>query len=234
MNLSLREAKDLAIAIGKEAKDLAVEVGVAPPFPFLAAVKAAVGPAVKLVAQNCSAQPSGAFTGEVSVSMLADVGCDYVLVGHSERRQLFNETDEAVNRKVLAVREAGLSVILAVGETLQEREAETTRTVVERQLELGLRGLSNLEGIVVAYEPVWAIGTGKTATPEQAQEVHGWLREKLASRFGTAAQGARIQYGGSMKPANAAELLQKPDIDGGLVGGASLQAESFLSICRAG
>lgn len=214
-----------------------VEIGVAPTFTALQAVKKRIeGSRIRLVAQNCHFEPHGAFTGEISVEMLKDVGCDYVLVGHSERRQLFGETDEGVRAKVEAILGGGLKAIVAIGETLGQRDAGETRSVVEGQLDAALRGLDaeQLQHVVVAYEPVWAIGTGRTATPEQAQEVHRWLRDRLESTFGAAvADGLRIQYGGSMKPGNAVELLAQPDIDGGLIGGAALDAEAFAAICTA-
>lgn len=214
-----------------------VEVGVAPPFTALAAVKRRLdGTAVRLVAQNCHPGGKGAFTGEVSIPMLVDVGCDQVLIGHSERRQLFHETNEGVRAKVEAALEGGLGVIVALGETLDERDEGRTRAVVLGQLDAALSGLDAgaLGRVVVAYEPVWAIGTGRTATPDQAQEVHGWIRARLRETHGdSAAEGVRIQYGGSMKPDNAAELMARPDIDGGLVGGAALSGESFAAICRA-
>lgn len=239
MHNTLGEAKALIEALLPKIESLGeVEIGVAPTFTALAAVKELVkGTRIKLAAQNCHFEPKGAFTGEISVGMLADVGCDYVLVGHSERRQLFGETDEGVNAKVKAILGADMSVILAIGETLEEREAGDTMKIVKGQLDAGLSGLdaAALTKVVVAYEPVWAIGTGKTATPEQAQEVHAGLRARLEETFGAdAAAAMRIQYGGSMKPGNAAELLAQPDIDGGLIGGAALKAEDFAQICAAG
>lgn len=217
--------------------DARIEVGVAPPFTALHPVAERLkGTPIRLVAQDCHAEPKGAFTGEVSVGMLKEVGCDYVLVGHSERRQLFGETDEGVKAKVRAVLDGGLSTIVALGETLQEREAGQTLDVVQRQLDTALDGLSDeqMARVVVAYEPVWAIGTGKTATPLQAQGVHSALRARVGSRFGAAiADQLRIQYGGSVKPGNAVELCRQPDIDGGLIGGASLKADDFLAICSA-
>ncbi|MEO1228075.1 MAG: triose-phosphate isomerase [Myxococcota bacterium] len=213
-----------------------VEVGIAPPFTALHAVRTRIGEApLRVTAQNAHFEAQGAFTGEISMSMLREVGCDYVLLGHSERRQLFGETDEGVARKVGAALDSGLSVILALGETLDQREAGDTLAVVERQLDAGLKGLSAaaLERVVVAYEPVWAIGTGRTATPEQAQEVHAALRSGVSKAFGAeAAGGVRIQYGGSVKPGNAADLFAQPDIDGGLIGGASLKVDDFSAVCE--
>lgn len=238
MNETVGEASALLDALIPKIQGLeGVEVGVAPPFTALYAVKKRIeGTKVQLSAQNCHFEKKGAFTGEVSVAMLKDVGCDYVLIGHSERRQMFGETDEGVNKKVHAALEGGLSVIMALGETLEEREANQTLSVVERQLDAGLAGLDadGLSRVVLAYEPVWAIGTGRTATPDQAQEVHAALRARVGATFGEgAAAQLRIQYGGSMKPDNAAELLARPDIDGGLIGGASLKADDFAAICSA-
>ena len=214
-----------------------VEIAVAPPFTALHPVaKAVEGSNIKLAAQNCHWEAKGAFTGEIAPEMAKEVGCAYVIVGHSERRQFFGETDETVNRRVKAVFKAGIKPIMCVGETLAERDAGKTLSVVERQVNGGLAGLSGEEAksIVVAYEPVWAIGTGKVATTAQAQEVHASIRKLLASAFGPAiAAGIRIQYGGSVKPDNAAELLAQPDIDGALVGGASLKADDFAKIIRA-
>ena len=212
-----------------------VEIALAPPATALHALaRALVGSAVALAAQNVSAEPEGAFTGEVSAAMLAELGCRYVIVGHSERRHLYGEDDAWVARKARAVLGAGLCPIVCLGERLEEREAGRTLAVCEAQLEGSLAGLEAGEAgrIVLAYEPVWAIGTGRTATPEIAQEVHGFLRGWLVERFGAAGEAVRIQYGGSVKPDNAAALLAQPDIDGGLVGGASLDPGSFASICR--
>ncbi len=212
-----------------------VEVGIAPAFTALFAVKRRIeGTRLRLCAQNVNAEARGAFTGEISVEMLKDVGCDYVLVGHSERRQLFGETDEGVRRKVDAVLDGGLRVIVAIGETLEERKSGATLEVVARQLDAAIGGVpaDRFVDVVLAYEPVWAIGTGLTATPEQAQEVHAALRSRLLQRH-EAAGDVRIQYGGSMKAENAAELLRQPDIDGGLIGGASLDPVAFSAICAA-
>jgi len=181
------------------------------------------------------AEPLGAFTGEISGSMLLDVGCRYVLVGHSERRQLYGESDALVARKFLATQSQGLTPVLCVGETLEERESGRTTQVVERQLEavLSVSGVAALGNAVIAYEPVWAIGTGRTASPEQAQEVHALIRAKVAALDATIAGSVRILYGGSVKASNARELFAMADIDGGLVGGASLMAEEFAQICAA-
>jgi triosephosphate isomerase len=190
---------------------------------------------VLLGAQSVCAEPLGAFTGEISAAMLKDVGCRYVIVGHSERRALYKEDDALVARKFLAVHGQGLVPILCVGETLDERERGATTQVVSRQLDavLDLAGVAALDAAVVAYEPVWAIGTGKNATPEQAQEVHAHIRSVVAARDAKIAARLRILYGGSVKASNAREIFAMPDVDGGLVGGASLKADEFLKICAA-
>jgi triosephosphate isomerase (TIM) len=214
-----------------------VEVAVCPPFPYLALVaKALQGSRVALGAQNCYHEKEGAFTGEVSPQMLLDVGCTYVILGHSERRQKLGETDALINRKLQAALAAGLRVILCIGETLQEREANRTEAVLETQLTGSLAGIDagQLARVVLAYEPVWAIGTGKNATPQQAQDAHAYIRRRVGQMCGeAAAQQLIIQYGGSVKPDNAGSLLQQNDVDGALVGGASLQAEQFLAIVKA-
>jgi triosephosphate isomerase len=213
-----------------------IDAAVCVPFPYLAQVQAALaGSSIAWGAQNLSEQTKGAFTGEVSASMLLDFGCRYVIVGHSERRSLYGEHDEVVAKKYVAAQAAGLVPILCVGESLQEREAGVTETVVARQLDavIAAAGIASLAKAVVAYEPVWAIGTGKTASPEQAQAVHAFIRGKIAALDAAVAEGLVIQYGGSVKAANAAELMAQPDIDGGLIGGASLIAEEFIAICRA-
>jgi triosephosphate isomerase len=213
-----------------------VTVAVCPPFPYLSRVGEVLrGSPVALGAQNLYPEKEGAFTGEVSPTMLVDVGCRYVIVGHSERRHKLGETDAFINRKVHAGLAAGLEVILCVGETLQEREDDRTEAVLQMQLTGGLAGVSGdaLARVVIAYEPVWAIGTGRHATPEQAQEAHTLLRSEVAQRYGDqAAQALVVQYGGSAKPENIAPLLKQPDVDGALVGGASLQADLFLAIVR--
>lgn len=213
-----------------------VEVAVFPPYVFLSQAQSLLRhSAIKLGAQNVYAQNEGAYTGEVSAKMLKECACDYVLVGHSERREIFKETDQECLQKVLAAQEQGIKPILCVGETLTEREQNQTFAVIERQLAVVFAEQKvNSSEIVVAYEPVWAIGTGKTATPELAQAVHAFIREKLVMCLGNvAAQKMRILYGGSVKPDNAAGLLSQPDIDGALVGGASLSVESFMQICQA-
>ena len=211
-----------------------VQVGIAPPFTALHPVKAALqGSPIQLYAQNCHFEKQGAFTGEVSASMLAEAGCDGVILGHSERRQFFGETDEGVNKKLRSVLEAQLQAIVCVGETLAEREANRTWEVVSRQVRGALAGIAaeQVGKLTLAYEPVWAIGTGKVASTAQAQEVHGQIRGLIRELAGPqAAESIRIQYGGSVKPENAAELLSQPDIDGALVGGASLKAEDFARI----
>jgi triosephosphate isomerase len=216
--------------------DRACDVMVCPPYVYLAEAFATLaGSGVLLGAQDAAAEASGAFTGEVSASMLREVGCTHSIVGHSERRSLFGDTDEVVARKFQAVRTAGLHPILCVGETLQEREAGVTQQVVARQLGAVLDRvpIQELESSIVAYEPVWAIGTGRTATPEQAQAVHASIRGIVAARDARIAAGLRILYGGSVKGSNARSLFAMPDIDGGLVGGASLDAMDFLLICNA-
>ncbi len=209
---------------------------VCPPFVLIPlATKELAGTAAVWGGQNLDTHKSGAYTGEVSGPMLKDFGCVYVIVGHSERRALFGETDQVVAEKFRAAQEAGLTPILCVGELLAEREANQTEAVVARQLDavLNLVGVAALANSVIAYEPVWAIGTGKTASPQQAQEVHHFIRARLAAKDAKVADGLRILYGGSMKGSNAKELISQPDIDGGLIGGASLNAEEFLAICRA-
>lgn len=193
------------------------------------------GSGILLGAQNCSTEESGAYTGEVSAAMLNDVGCRYVIVGHSERRALYGESDSVVARKFLAAQKAGLIPVLCVGETLEEREQGVTNAVISRQLStvLDLSGVEAFANAVVAYEPVWAIGTGKTASPEQAQEIHAFIRGLIGERDATIADSIQLLYGGSMKASNAAQLLGMPDVDGGLVGGASLQADEFIKIFEA-
>ena len=213
-----------------------VECAVCVPFPYLAeaAVQLARTP-VACGAQNVSEHAEGAYTGEVSAAMLAEFDCRYVIVGHSERRQLFGESDAQVAAKFTAAQAAGMAPILCVGETLEERDSGNTEATVARQLDAVLDkvGAAALSKSVLAYEPVWAIGTGRNATPEQAQAVHGFLRERVAGRDKGVAEELRVLYGGSVKPANAAAIVAMPDVDGGLIGGASLVAEDFLAILRA-
>lgn len=235
MNTDLAEAVRLASGVARAADgDESVAVAICPPFVSLeAAAEVTRDTSVRLGAQHMHDEENGAFTGEISAPMLASVGCHYVILGHSERRQLFGETDEGVNRKVHAALRHGLVPIVCVGETLDERKAGDEETVVGRQLDAGLDGVTvdAADGIVIAYEPVWAIGTGETATPEQAQAMHGFIRRRLAD-LGLP-EGTDILYGGSVKPHNAAELFAQPDIDGGLIGGASLDADSFSAIVTA-
>lgn len=211
-----------------------VEMVLCPPFTALAAVaRRLAGSGIELGAQNMHWAPEGAYTGEIAPGMLREIGCKYVILGHSERRQYFGETDELVHKKVRAALEHGLAPIVCVGERLEERESGQTEAVVRRQVEGALAGLApqQVAGLVVAYEPVWAIGTGKTATPEDADSVHAYCRQVLASLYGEAeAKKMCIQYGGSVKADNAAALMAKPNIDGALVGGASLKVESFAPI----
>ena len=237
MNKTPAEGAALIAGIRKELADGAVpvEVVVCPPFTGLeAAARALAGSKIRLGSQNMSAEAPGAYTGEVCAEMLKELGVRYVILGHSERRALFGETDSLVNKKTRAALAAGLTPIVCVGETLAEREANKTEKVVTTQVRESLSGLgADLKKVVVAYEPVWAIGTGKTASPAQAQEVHALIRRVLAVMSdGLTATAIRIQYGGSMKPDNAKELMGQPDIDGGLIGGASLKADAFAAIVR--
>ncbi|MBK7417161.1 MAG: triose-phosphate isomerase [Dechloromonas sp.] len=216
--------------------DVACEVAVCVPYPYLAQAQSMVeGSVIGLGAQNLSEHVSGAFTGEVSASMLKEFGCRYVLVGHSERRAQYGESDAVVAAKFAAAQAVGIVPVLCVGESLAERQSGLTAQVVSRQLSavLDLLGVAALESSVVAYEPVWAIGTGMTATPGQAQEVHFAIRSQVAVQNAVIAGGLRILYGGSVKPQNAKELFAQADIDGGLIGGAALVADDFLAICRA-
>jgi triosephosphate isomerase len=237
MYTNAARARDLAGEVaGKLGSEKRVAVAVFPPFPYLPAVAETLrGTVVMLGAQNCYCEKEGAFTGEVSPWMVADAGCQWVIVGHSERRHKFGESDFLINRKLHAALEAGLRVILCLGETREERDKGQTERVLGWQLDCGLVGIEGglLPHLVLAYEPVWAIGTGLNATPEQAQQAHAFLRSRARSRFGNAADRLIIQYGGSVKPENVASLLHQPDVDGALVGGASLQADLFLAIVRA-
>jgi len=226
--------QDLIVSVGQQKE---VDVVVCPPFTALSSVGGAVdGTGIRLGGQNMHPQPSGAFTGEVSAEMLRHHFATFVIVGHSERRTYFQETDAFINEKVHAALKHLLKPILCIGETLQDRDSGKTLEVIKTQLDGGLAGVEadDVVNVVLAYEPVWAIGTGRTATPAQAQEVHAFIREWLGGRFGVGiAQKIRILYGGSMKPANAADLLSQPDIDGGLIGGASLDANSFTELVEA-
>jgi triosephosphate isomerase len=239
MNTTRASAVELARGIAQlvPADRTDVDVLVCPPFPYLCAVASAIeGSAVRLGAQNVYHEPPGAFTGEVAVNMLTDVGCRFVIIGHSERRHILGETDALIQRKVLAAIAGGLEVIFCVGEQLAEREALQTERVLDTQMTGGLAELpeAGLEHLTIAYEPVWAIGTGRTAKPEQAEDVHLYLRKWLADRYNPRrAQSMRILYGGSVNPKNALELLSQRDVDGALIGGASLKVETFQPIIEA-
>jgi triosephosphate isomerase len=239
MNLHRADAVELAAALADGIGDSAAEVAVCPPYPYLAPVAETLcekGSRIKVGAQDCYYQPNGAFTGEVSLSQLQDVGAQVVILGHSERRHAIGESDWVINEKVLAALEANMTVILCVGETLTQREANKTHAINAAQLSYGLAGVSakQMARVVIAYEPVWAIGTGHTATPEDAQQAHAAIRCHLAGMFDeTTANATRIQYGGSMKAKNAGELLSQADVDGGLIGGASLKADEFKAIVEA-
>ncbi|NTW62666.1 MAG: triose-phosphate isomerase [Chlorobiaceae bacterium] len=230
---SITLAAEVIAAIGKEFSGC--DVGIAPAFPALYEVgKLTLPSRVSLVAQNCHFEPDGAFTGEVSASMVREAGCSAVIIGHSERRQYFGETNAIVNSKVKQALSEGLQVIMCVGETLEQREGGVTGDVVTAQVREGLLGIGNISNMVIAYEPVWAIGTGKTATSEQAEEVHLMIRNTVSDLLGEeAAEKLRIQYGGSVKPSNAKELFSMPNIDGGLIGGASLNVADFVAIVNA-
>ncbi|MEE9603270.1 MAG: triose-phosphate isomerase [Thermoguttaceae bacterium] len=235
MNLDRASAVALAEGlVGETARIGEVDVAVCPPYVYLDAVAAVVaGSKVELGAQDMYHESGGAFTGEISAAMLCDLGCKYVILGHSERRHVLGESDEAINRKVHVALAAGLTPIVCVGEMLDEREANRTAEVVRTQFDGSLAGVSDeqMRKIVIAYEPVWAIGTGKVATPQQAEEVHLDLRKLVEDRYnGEVAGSVRIQYGGSVKPGNAADLLGQPNIDGALVGGAALRVDSFMGI----
>ncbi len=237
MNTSPSEGVELAKNLKNRLKGVQeVEIIVAPPFTHLHAVGEAIkGSNLKLASQNVYFEESGAFTGEVSPGMIKELGCDYVIIGHSERRQYFGETNESVNAKTKAVLHHGVRPIVCVGETLEEREAGQALAVIGGQLEGGLKGLSasDSQEIVIAYEPVWAIGTGKTATKEEAEEVHAFIRQEIAKVFGEeGASSIRILYGGSVKPENIDDLMAEPNIDGALVGGASLKNDSFEKIVK--
>ncbi len=238
MNGTQSEAAALIEGIRSGLADVKnAEVVVCPPFTLISLVAAALdGSGISYGAQNLNVYDAGAYTGEVSGPMLRDLGCTYVIVGHSERRALYGESDDVVAEKFRAAQQHGLVPILCVGETLEQRVDNDTETVIARQLDavVDTVGIEAFGQAVIAYEPVWAIGTGMTATPEQAQAVHQFIRDKLAALDGAIADGLRLQYGGSVKGANAQGLFGQPDIDGGLIGGASLHAEEFLNVCRAG
>lgn len=237
MHLTRAESVELASGISARAADFPkVDLAVCPPSIYLDAVSTAISKsALGLGAQNMHDQPAGAYTGEISAKMLVDIGCRFVILGHSERRHIFGETNEMINQKVKAAFENGLTPIVCVGETLDQRKAGETNDVVRSQLEGSLAGLSQeqMEQTVIAYEPVWAIGTGEVATPDQAEAVHAELRSLITKQYNAAtADAVRIQYGGSVKPENAAKLLAQPNIDGALVGGAALKVDSFLEIAK--
>jgi triosephosphate isomerase len=238
MNGDRAANEQLLLGLRAAAEDVLarVDVVVCPPYPYLAQVREHLADtAIAWGAQNLALTASGAFTGEVSASMLADLGCRWAIVGHSERRALFGETDEAIAAKTGQCLGAGLGVIVCVGETLAERESDHTESVLARQVAAVVPTLVGADSsrVVFAYEPVWAIGTGKTASPELAQQAHAFIRARLAAGGVASAESVRILYGGSVKAANAASLFAMPDVDGGLIGGASLVAEEFLDICRA-
>ena len=237
MNKTPAEAKELISAIAPLVKDAGCDVVACTPFVDLsAAQEAAQGTNIQIGAENCHWEVSGAYTGEISAQMLSSMGVNIVIIGHSERRQYFGETDVTVQKRVRAALDAGLTVILCVGETLEQREQGITSELVAMQTKIALGGVSaeELKRVIIAYEPVWAIGTGKTATAQQANEVCHTIRECIASVYSqAAADGITIQYGGSMNAGNAAELLAQPDVDGGLIGGASLKPNDFATIVKA-
>ncbi|MFA6715475.1 MAG: triose-phosphate isomerase [Victivallaceae bacterium] len=236
MNKTMAEAKALVEELKGLVTDVsAAEIVVCPPFTALnTVIEAAAGSNIKVGAQNVHWAESGAFTGEISAAMLKEAGAEYVIIGHSERRQYFGETDATVNQRLKAALAAGLKPIVCIGETLEEREQGMTEKVLLTQLEGGLAGVGSgdMAGIVIAYEPVWAIGTGKTATPEMAEETHRYIRCTLKSLFDEVAEDVVIQYGGSMKAANSGQLVAQKNIDGGLIGGAALEAESFAALIK--
>ena len=237
MNASKASVKSLIDGILSGMEGVNSEVLVCVPFPYMSQVESLIeGSNLKLGAQNININPSGAFTGEVSADMIKDFGAKHVIVGHSERRSLYGETSSVVAEKTKAAIDAGLSPLLCVGESLEQREAGKTETVVAEQINavIELVGIESFDSIIIAYEPVWAIGTGMTATPEQAQAVHFFIRNLLGESSENIAQKTPILYGGSMNAGNAVELISCPDIDGGLIGGAALKAEDFLQICKAG
>ena len=237
LNLTIAESRDLAQQLVDNLADITDrDIVIAPVFTALSTVAQVIKQStVQLAGQNCYPQTSGAFTGEVSPECLSDVGCHYIILGHSERRQLFGETDDFINQKLLKTLEAGLKPILCIGETLEEREAEQMLNVLDRQIKGGLANLTaqQMANITIAYEPIWAIGTGKTATAEQAQQAHSFIRKVVQQLFNPdVAENIRILYGGSVKPDNVDGLLAEEDIDGALVGGASLKAEDFIRIVQ--
>ena len=238
MNGSRESVKELISGVISGAKSLTdVEVVVCPPFIYIADVTAATaGSNVEVGSQDVCTELKGAFTGETSIDMIKDFSCKYAIIGHSERRTLYGETDEVVAEKFTTVKNAGVTPIFCIGETLEERESGITEEVCARQIDavFSAQGDNAFENSVIAYEPVWAIGTGKTASPEQAQAVHAFIRQHIAKRNADIAEKVQILYGGSMNPANAKELMSQTDIDGGLIGGASLKADDFMAVCQAG
>ena len=236
MNKNAAEGRALVEALKNGIAGLeAAEIVVCPPFTTIGSVvEAAEGSAIGVGAQNIHWEANGAFTGEISADMLKTSGVQYVIIGHSERRQYFGETDETVNKRLIAALAAGFTPIVCVGELLEEREGGKTEAVLAQQIRVGFAGISAEDAakIVVAYEPVWAIGTGKTATPDMAQQAHAFIRGELRALFGNVADEMRIQYGGSMKASTARELVAQPDIDGGLIGGAALKADDFIALIR--
>ncbi len=235
MNTSREEGVQLAKALAEGLGDVSQEVAVCVPFVYISDIcNALTGSVIAVGAQNVADQASGAYTGEVSATMLADCSVKYALVGHSERRQYYGDTNESVAARFCQALKRGVVPVLCVGETLEEREQDRTFKVVDEQLDavIDAAGIESFEKAVIAYEPVWAIGTGKTATDDQAQEVHKYIRQRIADRSAAVAEKVQILYGGSVKPDNAKALFAMPDIDGGLVGGASLDAKGFLQICH--
>ncbi len=233
MNKVISETREFIELFSPDVKEVSdVDIVLAPPFTSLTnAAEMIKHTNIMLAAQDVFYEEKGAYTGEISPSMIKDVGCKFVIIGHSERRQYFKETDEIVNSKIKAAQKGGLSVIFCLGESLEEREEGKTFNIIEREMSKGLDG-TDIEDIVVAYEPIWAIGTGKTATPDQAQEVHAFIREKLRMKYGNKSDDIRIIYGGSVTPENIDSLMACADIDGALVGGASLKPESFVRIVK--
>lgn len=231
MNKTIAETREFLRDIIPSVKEVTdVDIVIAPPFTALSAAGDAIGTAnIQLAAQDIFWEEKGAYTGEVAPAMLLDAGCKHVIVGHSERRQYFHEDDTVVNRKAGAAQKAGLGVIFCVGESLAERESGNTFDIIRREVEKGLEGI-DAGNLVVAYEPIWAIGTGKTASPEQAQEVHAFIRDILRKRYGETAEDIRILYGGSVTPENVKSLMACQDVNGGLVGGASLKPDSFAKL----
>jgi triosephosphate isomerase len=239
MNNDLIQSRDLIIKLieGLQNKSFNCDVIICPPFTSLSEAENLIkNTSIKLGAQNMYFEENGAFTGEVSAPMLKSAGCDYVIIGHSERRTIFGETNQVINKKLKKAFSSGLKPIFCIGETLEEREQNITNQIIERQVVEGLKDITeaNLETLIIAYEPVWAIGTGKTASPAQAEEVHAFIRNLIGKNYSpSSAEKIIIQYGGSVKPENAKELLSQIDIDGALVGGACLKADSFIKIIEA-